>query len=52
MKTLQLSQAQRLYYAVVYNHNIFSTDWTDDEILAFSGISDIEINPLLLVQRT
>lgn len=51
MKTLQLSQAQRLYYAVVYNHNIFSTDWTDDEILAFSGISDIEINPLLLVQR-
>lgn len=51
MKTLQLSQAQRLYYAVVYNHDIFKYDWTDDNIFAFSGLDDIEINPLLLFQR-
>lgn len=51
MKTLPLSESQRLYYAVVYNHDIFNSDWSDNDILAFSGLDDIEINPLLLFQR-
>ena len=46
MKTL--TEKQRLYYSVVYNHDIFSTEWSDEQILSFNGLKDIEVNPLRL----